>query len=131
MAKVIIAALAASLLSGCMAATPTTPTSVPTAMPAEQVDFAWFCYGSAVDAEYETDRWIFYAYSGANSAYVNLHGEDLPATLEMDGLDAWFVFGSKALMIPPDGRAQYGDLDNAGRFSLSALYSCRKGQGSR
>ena len=131
MAKFIIAALAAFFVSGCMATTPTTPKTVPTAIPAEQVDFAWFCYGSGYDAEYATDRWIFFAYSGSSSAFVNLHGEDLPATLEMDGLDAWFLFGSNALVIPPDGDAKYGDISEDGWFSISDLYHCRKGQGSR
>mgnify|MGYP001152392754 CR=1 FL=1 len=134
MVRVITAALVASLLSGCIATTPTTPTtptSVPVAMPTEQVDFAWFCYGSPYDAEFEAESYIFYAYSGASAAYVNLHGEDLPATLEMDGLDAWFVFGRKALIIAPDGRERYGDLEENDGFLYSDSYFCRKSPASR
>lgn len=138
------AALAAFLLSACMATTPTQGKSVSTAIPGELIELAWFCYGSSYDAEYETHNWIFYAYTGGDLAYVNIHGEDRRAEFSMDGLDATFAFDwdenlghyTHGLIIEADGDSKYVDiymspLTETLLDSLSALYSCRKAQGSR
>lgn len=130
----------ALLLTSCMATTPTqtsTRTQTSTTPPGEDI-LAWYCYGSSYDAKYEKRNHVFYAYSDSDGAFVNVHGDDVPAEFGMDGLDAQYAFGQDArsgrfdylLTIQPDGRAEYGDLDS-GSFRLSALYYCRKAVNSR
>ena len=134
MTKCIFLLPIALVLTGCMA---TTPTQTSTTSPGEDI-LAWYCYGSSYDAEYESRNYIFYAYSDSDGAFVNVHGDDVPAEFSMDGLDAQYVFGPDAssgrfdyfLTIQPDGDAKYGDIDS-GWFRLSGLYHCRKSANSR
>jgi len=124
MKNLIVTLTVALMLGGCLAATPTS-----TATDASYL--AWHCYGSSYDAQYVAPRnWIFYAADNSDGAVVNLHGDDIPARFQMDGLDAQFYFGDKALIIQPDGRAQYGDIAR-GRFSHSNFYYCNKAKNSR
>ena len=134
MTKYVFLLPIALLLTSCMA---TTPTQTSTTSPGEDI-LAWYCYGSSYDAEYERRNHIFYAYSDSDGAFVNVHGDDVPAEFSMDGLDAQYAFGPDArsgrfdylLTIQPDGRATYGDLES-GRFSYSATYHCRRAANSR
>jgi hypothetical protein len=117
-----------------MAATPTHTSEIPSG----GAFLAWYCYGSYSDMRTGGRNFVFYAYSDSNEAYVNVHGEDVPAYFSMDGLDAQYLFGPKAergqydyyLIIEPDGDAKYGDYDSEFSFPKS-FYDCRKAAQSR
>ena len=134
MAKYILAAIAAFLLSACMATAPTQTSNTPSG----DAYLAWYCYGMYSDMRSGGRNFDFYAYSGSEEAYVNVHGEDVPAKFSMDGLDAQYLFGPDAnsgrydyfLIIEPDGDAEYGDY-NWGSTSTKSYYHCRKAANSR
>lgn len=136
MKKFGILLLAAFLLAGCMATTPT-QTSTSTTAPGGSF-LAWYCYEGWSDAQDGGRNYIFYAYSSSDQASVNVHGEDVPARFTMDGLDAQYAFGPEAdngrfnylLTIQPDGRAVYRTWES-GDFRYSATYHCRKASKSR
>ena len=124
----------ALLLSGCMAATPTQTSDTPSG----DAFLAWYCYGMYSDMKRGGRDFDFYAYSSDDEAFVNVHGEDVPAKFSMDGLDAQYLFGPDAqrgrydyfLIIEPDGDAKYGDYDSGSTWTKS-YYHCRKTANSR
>jgi hypothetical protein len=134
MAKYILAAVAAFLLSACMATTPTQSSNTSSG----DVFLAWFCYGMYSDMRMGGRNFDFYAYSDSDDAYVNVHGEDVPAKFSMDGLDAQYLFGPDAkrgqydyfLFIEADGDATYGDYESGNTWTKSR-YHCRKAESSR
>jgi hypothetical protein len=124
----------ALLFSGCLATTPTQTSNTSSG----DAFLAWYCYGSYSDMKSGSRNFDFYAYSDSNEAYVNVHGEDVPAKFSMDGLDAEYLFGPDAkrgrydyfLIIEPDGDAKYGDYDS-GSTRTKSFYDCRKAANSR
>ncbi len=115
----------------------TTPTQTATTTQGENI-LAWYCYGMYSDMKRGGQDFDFYAYSDTEGAYVNVHGEDVPAKFSMDGLDATYLFGPNAdrgqydyyLIIEADGEAKYGDYE-AGFGFPKAYYHCRKSSNSR
>lgn len=105
----------------------------------EERALAWYCYDSSYDAEYEPRNVIFFAHQGSDGASVNIHGDDVAARFEMDGLNAIFDFGwteagghyKYSLTIQPDGRTYYYDIARSPYTddlisSFNTSYHCRK-----